>query len=463
MDKKIIHTLSKPVYPYLYGISFILYKISRYPPSFSLEIAIISFSFFCIITFLLKILYRKVFKMKMAGIGIVLLWASLLHVTGLAQLFGYAYSYIPLSFYILFYLSVPLILFFVHRVLNKLPEQIEPNLNRVAGIFFLAISCIFLINTILNRDWRKDEANLHKPFITLHKDTSRQKDILWILLDEYASSGSLQAQFGFHNPLDSVLLKKGFTILENTRSRFNNTLFSLNSILNDDDSLYPSTIYSGVRVLKKATWVGALEKSGYEFINLSFFDISSQAKLDDRSGYPYTFSQQLFSGTIFTILLGKKKYTMAGCDAYNQFVFGKLETTLALKSAKPRFIWAHLGIPHEPFCRDRYGKLIKDTNKSGNDSIHIKNAYIEYVQYANLLINDLIRKHPDVLKKIVIISGDHGPRYPFLQNKEYQYWPFAALLMPPGFDTAQLHSLKYISQIPDQIDAYLNGQKTIKY
>lgn len=460
MDKKIIHALSKPLYPYLYGLAFIVYKISRYPPSFSLDIAIISFSFFCIITFLFKMLYRKVFKMRMAGIGIVLLWASLLHVTGVAQLFGYAYSYIPQSFYILFYLSVPLILFFVHLGLNKLPEQIEPKLNCVAGIFFLTISCIFLITAILKSDWRKDEDNLHKPFIVLQKDTSKQKDILWLLMDEYASSGSLQAQFGFENPLDSILLKKGFTILENTRSRFNNTLFSLNSILNDDDSLYPSTLYSGVKVLQKATWVMALEKSGYEFINFSFFDIGSQAKLADRSGYPYTFSQQLFSGTIFTILLGMKKYTITSCDDYNQHVFQKLETTLAVKSKKPRFIWAHLGIPHEPFCRNRYGKLLKDTNKSINDSSHIKNAYIEYVQYANLLLTDLIKKHPDILKEIVIISGDHGPRYPFLHNKEYQYWPFAAILMPPGFDTAQLHSLKYISQIPDQIDAYLNGQKS---
>ena len=398
--------------------------------------------------------------MRMAGIGIILLWASLLHVAGVAQLFGYAYSYIPQSFYILFYLSVPILLFFVHLGLNKLPEQIEPNLNRVAGIFFLTISCIFLISAIQNRDWRKDEANLHKPSIALQKDTSRQKDILWLLMDEYAASGSLQSQFGFQNPLDSFLLNKGFTILHNTKSRFNNTLFSVNSILNYDYSLHPSSYYSGLRLLKQATWVAALERSGYEFIDLSFFDIGSHTKLADQSGYPYTFSQQLFSGTIFTILLGMKKYTIATCDAYNQFVYKKLETTLAVKSEKPRFIWAHLGIPHEPFCRNRYGKLLKDTTKSVNDSCHIKNAYIEYVQYANLLLTDLIKKHPDILKKIVIISGDHGPRYPFLQNKEYQYWPFAAILMPPGFDTAQLHSLKYISQIPDQIDAYLNGQKS---
>ena len=50
--------------------------------------------------------------------------------------------------------------------------------------------------------------------------------------------------------------------------------------------------------------------------------------------------------------------------------------------------------------------------------------------------------------KIIVISGDHGPRFPFLQKKEKQKQPFAAIHFPGMYDSTGLQKLEYISQIP---------------
>ena len=456
MDKKINHILQKPLYPYFYGLAFIAFKSSQYFPSFSLLSAVNSLFLFCISCYIINWLISKFSRSAYTGISILLIWGSLLHVVGVALILGYHYSYIPIGYYVTFYLVVSGIIIVVQFISSKTPAQYAPSLNKLMNFFLLICSIVFVVNGFVYGGWKK-ETN-RKPLQTAYKqvDTVKRKDILWILVDEYASSASLQQQFAFHNPLDSVLKEQGFCVLPAIKSRFNNTLFSLNAIFGEDDSTKPSGFYSGVRLLRKNSWVPLLETAGYQIVNLGFFDIGKHTKLANRSGYPETYIDQLLSGTLFSIVYNSLKYTPEKCDRYNQEVLHRLDDTLFTHAGRPKFIWAHIGLPHEPFCRNSHGDFSNDRTYDESDADDIKKSYTEYLQYGNSVIIGLLKNHPDLSQKIVIISGDHGPRFSFLKDKSYQKWPFAAVHLPGKFDTAALRNLQYISQLPDFIMDYLS-------
>ncbi|MEO7531413.1 MAG: hypothetical protein ABIS69_08380 [Sediminibacterium sp.] len=148
------------------------------------------------------------------------------------------------------------------------------------------------------------------------------------------------------------------------------------------------------------------------------------------------------------MLYNKWKNSIAKCDKYSRAVFQKLGDTRIKKSTTPRFIWAHIPVPHEPFCRNKNGRLQEDSSYGGNDSAFIKRKYVDYLQYGNSMLLSLLEKHPDLSEKIVIISGDHGPRFPFQKNPDDKLSPYAAVQIPHHYDAVQLKKLHYISQLP---------------
>ncbi len=168
----------------------------------------------------------------------------------------------------------------------------------------------------------------------------------------------------------------------------------------------------------------------------------------DRSGYPYTFLQQILSGTLVSMIHSKWKNSIAKSDAYNQDILQKLDDSLSSKSVQKRFIWAHLTIPHEPFCRDSLGNLQEDKSYVASDSTLIKNQYISYLKYGNKRIIQLLDNHPDLKDKIVIISGDHGPRYPFLTDKRGQLDPYLAIRYPNKHTLIDNKEIIQLSSLP---------------
>ena len=448
MGEKINQFLAKPVYVYLYGLAFIIFKISAYPASFSLLPTLNCLFLYCIEAYTLILVCKKIMNPAFAGLAAVIINISFLHVVGIAQLLGFSYAYIPIRFYGCFYAFVILLIFSLSFIFRKFSSSKITLIHPFINVFLLISIFIFVTNGFRRFETTRSEETLHMHNQGNFQTNSYQKDIIWILMDEYGSSESLKKQFAFQNPLDTLLENKHFNILHNIHSRFNNTLFSVNSIFNEDDSIPPSSYYEGIDLLRHGSLIPALEKSGYRFVNLGFFDLAQHAMIADRSGYPYTFLQQLFSGTIVGMIYMKWKNTNYKADAYNHQIYQLLDDTISVKSTQPRFIWAHMTIPHEPFCRDADGNLRKDTAAEATDSLFLKRGYLSYLQYGNRLLISLLNKHPEMGDKIIVISGDHGPRFPFLQKKEKQKQPFAAIHFPGMYDSTGLQKLEYISQIP---------------
>jgi len=456
MDKKIMSLLDKPLYPYLYGISFISYKSARYLTSFSFFTAFAFFLGVCAVCYVLTTLFKKVSTSSYSGISVVIIIASLFHVATIAQFFGYEYAYIPTQFYVVFYAIVIAGIILLQLLFSRITGSSAFMFNKVANVFLLAISIVFFLNGVLYA--QKINTKHSTSIATFRKiPAHRQRDIIWFLLDEYPSAISLKQQFAFDNTMDKQLAAKGFEVLGNMHSRFNNTLYSLNAIFNYDDSVVPASFFVAAHSLQQNSWIKELDDSGYEIVNLGIFDLGMHPKLADRSGYPQTFWQQLITGTFINVVNNGIKFSIAQCDRYTQEILQKLDDTLKSTSDKPRFIWVHLSIPHEPFCRDSKGHVLDNISFEEADSTPIKKGFVEYLQYGNTVMNRILKDHPSIFENIIVVSGDHGPRFRFLHDKAYQKWPLAAVRIPGNYDTTQLRQLRYISQIPSFISQYRNN------
>lgn len=449
--------LNRAIYPGLYVFTFVSYKSARYLPSFSLSGAILVITLLLLAVAALNWIFYRLSRSTFSAILTLVILLSMLHVATIAQLLGYSYAFIPKVFYLRFYSGILLLVIAATFLLKRIPAVSAAVFNKALNMFLLFAAAVFILQAAISQDWTSSSRKHTGNGVRALPKQKNKKDIVWILLDEYGSSAALARQFGFINPLDSQLTSRGYTVLPTIKSRFTNTLFSLNAIFNEDDSVPPPSFYAGTARLRNSVLVRDLDQAGYQFVNLGFFDLGKHPKLEDRSGYPGTYLQQVTSGTLFNAVVNGLKYNIPECDRYINKVVAMLGDTLDAKSSQPKFIWAHISIPHAPFCRNSQGELQVRSEFDEKDSTAIGSAYIGYLSYGNAVLNKIIQGHPELLEKIVVISGDHGPRYPFLKDKSYQNWPFAAVHFPGAYDSTALHRLRYISQIPTFIIHYLAG------
>lgn len=268
---------------------------------------------------------------------------------------------------------------------------------------------------------------------------TQKPDIFFIILDGYTSSKCLQDEFSFsNNAIDSLLRSNNFFISTDSKSNYNVTPFSLSSTL-DMNYLKPgiengtedgNLVFKAIATLKNNKLSEFLKKEGYQIKNFGCFDLNDAPsptrpyfdefyyrEIDDQTLYSrvvrdigWNFAtKNLFTGS-FRI---PKGYTKAKeYHIYrNQFNWEKLMNEVKQKSDSPRFVYAHVMLPHEPFYLDKDGSMVSDTAIILKD-YDFKTSYFNQLLYTNRLLADLI---PLVSKtarreRVAIIQGDHGFR-----------------------------------------------------
>lgn len=268
---------------------------------------------------------------------------------------------------------------------------------------------------------------------------TQKPDIFFIILDGYTSSKCLQEEFTFSNKaIDSLLRSNQFFISVDSKSNYNVTPFSLSSTL-DMNYLKPgiengtgneNLIFQAIATLKKNKLSEFLKKEGYQIKNFGCFDFSDAStptrpyfdefyyrEIDDQTLYSRVLRDIGWNITTKNLFTGSfripKGYTRAKeYHIYrNQFNWEKLMNEIKQKSDSPRFVYAHIMLPHEPFYLDKDGSMVSDTAIILKD-FDFKTSYFNQLLYTNRLLADFI---PLVSKKakrerVVMIQGDHGFR-----------------------------------------------------
>ncbi len=284
-------------------------------------------------------------------------------------------------------------------------------------------------------------------------------DVYYIILDMYGRDDVLEEKFKFDNTKFLTSLEEmGFFIGRCSMSNYNMTELSLASSFNmnylqrlgdqyqagnRDRSGLPSLIHqSAVRHI--------FEEMGYRFINFetgfSFTEIRDADEFLSPSYHELDASETLVHINAFEAMLARTTAVSAILDAQTKwfnpvvdaldtrkahvirelFVLDKLPT-LAVEES-PKFVYAHILIPHPPFVFSRSGVNI---NFPGNDgatpvgptpkdyAMGYRNQ-LDYINYRILpIVQEILAnsKNPP----IIILQGDHGvdPRRSFILNAYY--------------------------------------------
>jgi len=270
--------------------------------------------------------------------------------------------------------------------------------------------------------------------------TVTKPDIFFVVLDGYTSSQCLKEEFNYTNEhIDSLLRSNHFFTSAFSKSNYNVTPFSLASTFNMDylkpglENKYNSSkvFLQAVKTLKNTYLVDFFKKKGYSIKNFSVFnlmDAPAQTRpLFDNNRISGEISDQTMYSRImkdigwnFAIrnsftgafkIPGDYKRTKEYYIFRNQYNWDHLLDEIRTDSDKPRFVYAHIMLPHEPFYFNNDGSLVSDTVIILH-KYDTKTAYFNQLLYTNRLLADFI---PLVTKagkreRIIIIEGDHGFR-----------------------------------------------------
>ena len=264
-------------------------------------------------------------------------------------------------------------------------------------------------------------------------------DIYFIVLDAYGRSDVLQDIYDYDNShFVDFLQSQGFFVAGQSRSNYLQTELSLSSALNvtylDFLSTDPGrdsadrTPFS--RLIRWSRVRAYLEQSGYTIVNVSTgFRVTALENADIFLDAPFgesTTLERLLMDTsglvIIQDLLGAvgRPPLRPGYQAHRERIAYGIEALGSVPSLPgPKFVMAHILVPHPPFVFDEHGNaapekypftLLDGSAFLGSDEEYIQGyrAQITYVdRVMEQAIATILRESAE--PPIILVLGDHGP------------------------------------------------------
>lgn len=283
-------------------------------------------------------------------------------------------------------------------------------------------------------------------------DPATAPDIYFIVQDAYASADTLQRLFGIDNaPFIRYLRDKGFYVAENSHSSYSQTMLSIASTLNLDyiqnDIVLPHTDFSDRRPaidhFMRPRLVEFLMANGYDIRMASTgydLDIDPVRQEHDIRARDFDLSAAdvLINRTpvygFLDIVFGRDRTFLNPHRAHYRNVSAEYafltQNAARDETDRPRFVYAHILLPHPPFVFDSKGGFsvsgnldefsYKDGAYNGHSHLYeggwndyYRQGYARQVAAANHFLSgfiDTALAQPSVRPKIIIIQGDHGSR-----------------------------------------------------
>jgi len=252
--------------------------------------------------------------------------------------------------------------------------------------------------------------------------TGRSRDIYYIMLEEYGGLRALRDLFAYDNqPFLDFLKSRGLYVVEHARTNYPHTAHSLASSLNLQyiDQLLPpdpSDDWSPLYELIKNDQVPKFLKArGYRYIHMGSWwtPTASNPQADANiklHGALSEFNTSLVKGTV----LGPIGGTFSGALDFRKreyirvlFEFDQLLKTRQV--AGPKFVFAHILIPHEPFVFGADGHYVDEAEAASHSDAE---NYVNQLTYANqrvMEVIDALLSGPPEDDPVIVLQSDEGP------------------------------------------------------
>lgn len=378
--------------------------------------------------------------LALAGAAIVLLLlrlftrdshlAALLTTVLVAGFFGYGHVWVGIGgaldsqwpLIIAWALLVGITLFAAWRFRN-LARRATPALNLVAALLLLMNG--WGLTQAVVAHGASDEAQPEASTLELDPGPGDAPDVYNIVLDRYAGSTALAESFDFDNePFLTALENRGFRVARQSHANYIKTPLSLVSSLNMeflDPEQLESEQESGRdrdpihRLLRGRLVVpSALKELGYQYVHVANWWQPSATNVDADRVFRYT-GQDEFSAVLAqtTLLRAFDEPQAAPSDPYDwrvlynhtRYALDKLDQIPELPG--PKFVFAHLLIPHDPYVFDVDGSFTGRALVAERGRVE---SYGRQLQYANTrmleLIDRILAEDDDA---VILLQADEGP------------------------------------------------------
>jgi hypothetical protein len=242
-------------------------------------------------------------------------------------------------------------------------------------------------------------------------------DIYYILLDAYTSNQSLKTYWGYDNSSFTDSLEDMGFFVARSRTKFVHTYHSMASTLNmssDSSAINEMHRYDVMRLVKNNIVAHKMKEAGYKIINLSFFDIGDNSTYYKFSNLDGTGDKSILNRFINNTALRSISNSISEFKTYEEHlnVLRQLENVAASKSDRPRFVYAHLLAPHQPYVMDSLSRQIPLYKLAKSNS---KAAYLNQLKGLNKLVlktvSSILKHYDRTNPPVIILQGDHGFRY----------------------------------------------------
>jgi hypothetical protein len=248
-------------------------------------------------------------------------------------------------------------------------------------------------------------------------------NIYLLVLDEYANSAVLRERFGYDNrPFEDSLRALGFYIPRVVRSNYLHTVLSLPSMLNSAhlDGLelelgaharhprVPNYLLQQTRVARY------LKDRGYEYVFFPsdwFHSTSASPRADSvfHAFHGFDFMRAMTQGELERTVRGIT--VLSYFDRTHHYEAEHVRRTLegiaalAGTGGRPRFVFAHVLKPHEPYVFKHDCEV--QPRQPEDDYAGL---YIEQLQCVNRLLLTTVRRiqAESSVPPVILLQGDHG-------------------------------------------------------
>jgi hypothetical protein len=309
----------------------------------------------------------------------------------------------------------------------KLPDRW---INRVdAGLRFLAIALVVV--TLWNiLPTQVAEATTPRAVVaggkTLPSTTAAQKrDVYWLVFDRYGSDRAFQVGYDTKNDLTPWLKDHGFDVLADSHANYVGTALSLSTTTNMTPldqltkgvSETAATYQPVYNLLQGSLAVRQFQALGYRYLHLgSWWNPTRFDKAADRNFNAdgvSDFTSAVIESSIVPVL--SKAFVPAELPPtepakhlkHNTYALDKLDA-LPLEGG-PKFVWAHILLPHPPYIFDADGNYIESPKAAGISDTQAWRGQLAYTnKRLESFLAGLLAKPVDQ-QPIIILQADEGP------------------------------------------------------
>ena len=291
-------------------------------------------------------------------------------------------------------------------------------------------------------------------------------DIYYIILDEFASFHVVREYWHYDqiNRFETYLKDKGFFVASTSRSRTASTMKEVATRLNyqyperNHDSVYYSGLIAHNEVMQYLSSLGyttvVFDGAGGAFAFPGKIPIEADYTFEyvpastDSTGIEVDeFAKMVFDRTMLRVLTDANQGAYAPMvSRFKDNILYTFEKVADLADVpSPKFVFAHIMLPHMPFVFDESGRL-NDTRYLYNWNYYL-GSYVFATRKTQELIDKLLRSSDPGNPPIIIIQSDHGARNMAAEDPDsvtlpdypddYKYEILNALLLP-GLDTSLL-------------------------